>query len=191
MKKIILSVAVLFAFGFANAQEETNSKSKIKKYVVKANPLAIFGGNDLISFESNNLGFFLRGSDHFSSIIGVGTGGFSDGSSKFSSSGIDVQRRYYFKEVFRGFYLGTQGSFAFGEVKINETGGANNGVADFNSIRLGLKGGHQWIFNSGFTLDLNLGYSYAYYEYKNSTFVKPLKSSHYLPNFGLGLGYAF
>lgn len=191
MKKIILSGAVLFALGFTNAQENNNSKTKTTKYVVKANPLAIIGGNDLVSIESNNLGMVLGGSDHFSSIIGLGIGSFGDGSSKFSSFGVDLQRRYYFKEVYKGFYLGTQGSFAFGKVKINETGGTNNGKADFNSIRLGLKGGHQWLWNSGFTLDLNIGYSYAYYDYKNSSFIKPLKSSHFLPNFGLGLGYAF
>jgi hypothetical protein len=183
MKKVLLTAVAVFAFVFANAQEN----------IIKANPLSILGGSDLVSFEH-------KLSDMSSVVIGTGIGGFKIGDAKYSSFGVEAQYRYYFNEALKGFYAGGQLGYTSGKVKlegfpsfdenfnlISETFETN-----FGALKIGAKGGYQWIWDSGFSLDLNLGIAYNNFNYKSSdsTF-DTLKASGVLPNFGFALGYAF
>ena len=181
MKKIILTAAAVFAFGFANAQEN----------IIKANPLSILGGTDLLSFE-HKIG------DHTSALLGLGYGGFSFGGAKYTNMGAEVQYRYYFDESLKGFYGGGQLGYSFGNVSVD--GFTFNGSTfvdsteelDFSALKIGAKGGYQWVWSSGFSLDLNLGFAYNNFNYKESgSDASTLKASGVLPNFGFGLGYAF
>ncbi len=183
MKKIILTAAAVFAFGFANAQEN----------VIKANPLSVLGGTDLVSFE-HKLG------DHSSILVGAGIGGFKIGDAKYSNLGGEVQYRYYFDEALRGFYAGGQAGYSSGKVKLGSAFSFNEedelvsstNETNFGSLKIGAKGGYQWIWDSGFSLDLNLGIAYNNFNYKNSdSSFSTLKASGVLPNFGFALGYAF
>lgn len=183
MKKVLLTAAAVFAFGFANAQEN----------VIKANPLSILGGSDLVSFEH-------KLSDKSSIVLGAGIGGFKIGDAKYSSFGAEAQYRFYFNEALRGFYAGGQAGYTSGKVKLegvptfNENFELTSSTSEtnFGALKVGAKGGYQWIWDSGFSLDLNLGIAYNKFNYKSSdsTF-STLKASGVLPNFGFALGYAF
>ncbi len=177
MKKIILSAVAVMAFGFTNAQEN----------IIKANPLSLIGGTDLVSFE-HKIG------DNTSLLVGVGVGGFKIGDSKYSNLGGEIQYRYYFEEALKGFYAGGQAGYSAGKVK-TEFGsifGSSRSETNFGALKVGAKGGYQWVWGSGFSLDLNLGLAYNNFSYKDSnSSVSSLKASGVLPNFGFALGYAF
>ncbi len=169
MKKIILTAIAVCAFGFANAQEN----------IIKANPLALLGGTDMVSFE-HKLG------ENTSILLGAGIGGYKIGDAEYSNMGAEVQYRYYFEEAFKGFYAGGQVGYSSGKVKILSS------ETNFGSFKLGGKGGYQWVWDSGFSLDLNIGIAYNNFSYKDSSGAfTSLKASGVLPNFGFGLGYAF
>lgn len=176
MKKIILTAVAVFGFAFANAQEN----------VIKVNPLSILGGTDLVSYE-------FKIGEKSSFLVGAGIGGFKIGDAKYSNYGAEVQYRYYFKEALKGFYVGGQAGYSLGKVKTEGTlFTTETSESNFGSFRLGAKGGYQWIWNSGFSLDLNLGLAYNNFSYKDTnSSTSSLKASGILPNFGFGLGYAF
>ena len=179
MKKIILTAIAVFAFGFANAQEN----------IIKANPLALLGGTDMVSFE-HKLG------DNTSLVFGAGIGGFKIGGAKYSNMGAEVQYRYYFNEALKGLYAGGQVGYSSGKVKLDNyfafSSPTTTSETKFSSFKLGAKGGYQWVWDSGFSLDLNLGFAYNNFSYKSSDLAfSSLKARGVLPNFGFGLGYAF
>lgn len=183
MKKIILTAVVVLCLSFANAQES----------IVKANPLAFLGGSDLVSYE-HKLG------ENTSFVLGAGIGGFSIGGAKYSSFGAEAQYRYYFNEALKGLYAGGQIGYTSGKVTSEEYKFSftypyttlYEYSTTFSSFELGAKGGYQWVWDSGFCLDLNLGIAYNNFSYKDSgTGFDSLSASGVLPNFGLGLGYAF
>ena len=184
MKKIILTAIAVCGFGFANAQEN----------IIKANPLSLLGGTDLVSFE-HKLG------DNTSFSIGAGIGGFKIGDAEYSNMGTEVQYRYYFDEALKGFYAGGQVGYSVGKVKLETFDSDFNSPTfgdqitdetNFGSFKLGAKGGYQWVWDSGFSLDLNAGLAYNNFSYKNSDAAfSGLEASGVLPNFGFGLGYAF
>jgi hypothetical protein len=178
MKKIILSSLALLAFGFINAQEN----------IIKANPLSLLGGTDLVSFE-HKIG------DNSSLLVGVGVGGFTIGGAKYSNFGGEVQYRYYFEEALRGFYAGGQLGYSAGKVKTefgSFFGESTSSETNYGALTVGAKGGYQWVWGSGFSLDLNLGIAYNKFSYSDSSSTfSSLSASGVLPNFGFGLGYAF
>lgn len=113
--------------------------------------------------------------------------------------GAEVQYRYYFDEALKGFYAGGQIGYTSGKVTLDGFSFDSNfnlvsssNETTFSSLKVGAKGGYQWVWTSGFSLDLNLGLAYNNFTYKSSDAVfSSLKASGVLPNFGFGLGYAF
>lgn len=184
MKKVLLTaVAVLGFVSFSNAQEN----------IIKANPLSLLGGSDLVSFE-HKLG------EKSSIVVGAGIGGFKIGDAKYSSVGGELQYRYYFNEALKGVYAGGQAGYTSGKVKFensfsfDSSGNLVSGTSEttYGALKVGAKGGYQWVWDSGFALDLNLGIAYNKFEYKSNDGVfSGLKASGVLPNFGFGIGYAF
>ena len=150
MKKIIMSFAI-FAFVFANAQEN----------IVKVNPLSVLGGTDLFSVEHAL-------NDNSSLVVGAGIGGFKIGDAKYSNLGAELQYRFYFNEVLEGFYAGGQVGYSSGKVEIVDYFFDEINETNFGAFKLGGKGGYQWIWGSGLSLDLNLGIAYNRFSYKNS-----------------------
>ncbi|TXF79080.1 DUF3575 domain-containing protein [Chryseobacterium sp.] len=189
MKKLLL-VGALALFGAVNAQENS----------IKVNPAALLGGSDLITFE-HKLG------DNFSGVIGAGYGGFKFGSNKYTTYGGGLQGRYYFDEAMTGFYGAAVADYTAGKVKIENSFSfsmdpsmpteTQSAEADISAIGGGLRAGYQWIFDSGITLDINLGASYKSFKYKwnnaaDETFYGDnLKASGVLPTGSLGIGYSF
>lgn len=183
MKKVLFATFAVLGILSANAQER----------IVKVNPLSVLGGTDLVSYEQK-LG------EHSSFLIGAGVGGFKIGDAKYSNLGGELQYRYYFEESLQGFYAGGQAGYNSGKVKFENSysfdsnGNATNTTneTNFSAFKIGAKGGYQWIWDSGISLDLNLGVAYNNFSYKNNDGAfSTLKASGVLPNFGFGLGYAF
>ncbi len=190
MKKLLLLGAFAIS-GIAMAQENS----------IKANPVALLGGTDLISFE-HKLG------DHFSGVVGGGYGGFKLGGYKYNSYGGGLQGRYYFTEAMTGFYGALVADYIGGKVKIEEmnfsfmgmgtetSGGAKTEI-NFSGFGGGVRAGYQWIFDSGFTLDVNVGAAYRSYNYKwnnsaeEATYQDTLKGNGVLPTGAVGIGYSF
>ena len=177
MKKLLLIVFAVLGSMAVNAQDN----------VVKINPLSILGGSDLISYER-----YLT--DHTSGVISAGFGGFKIGGFKYKSAGAGLQYRYYLSESLFGFYGGAVLAFHKGKVESKDE--LNLGTASdtkFSSFGGGLKVGYQWIWDSGFSLDLNLGASYKKFNYDSTADESSigLKGNGIGPTLGLGLGYAF
>lgn len=182
MKKLFFTAILTFSMANITAQEN----------VIKVNPLAILGGIDLVSYERAL-------SDNTSGIISAAYGGFKIGDLDYSSFGGGLQYRYYFDEVLSGWYGAAALSYQTGEVESgNITIGGSSTDAnkfDFSAFGGGLNIGHQWIWNSGFSLDLNLGASYKSFNYEfedeDQENLFDVKASGVLPTFGFALGYAF
>lgn len=142
----------------------------------------MLGGTDLISYER----VF---SEHSTGTIGVGSGGFKILGYRYAATGAELQYRYYYNQAIRGWYTG--GSLSYQSGKVEDTNSSDE--LNFSGVALGVKGGYQWSWESGFTLDLNLGANYVNLNYddnSNSSF-SDVRGSGIVPQFGLGLGYAF
>lgn len=179
MKKILLASAFAL-FGLANAQENS----------VKVNPFALLGGTDLVSYERAIGGASTVG-------VGVGIGGFKIADYKYSNVGGSVFYRYYFGGTpLKGWY-GLGGlSYSNGKAKYNKSifGEDLKFEHKYNSFGGNVRAGYQWVWDSGFTLDLNAGISYSSFNYKTNDTVEEivgLKSSGILPAVGVALGYSF
>lgn len=179
MKKILLASAIAL-FGLANAQENS----------IKVNPFALLGGSDLVSYE--------RAIGEKSSVgINAGIGGFKLGGLKYTQGGGGAFYRYYFgDQVLKGWYGHGGVSYSGGKVK-NEVAAdffmdeeVDNSEIKFGSFGVQAKAGYQWVWNSGFTLDLNAGLAYSSFNYKGDD-TEGLKGSGFLPAFGVALGYSF
>jgi len=176
MKKVLLSLLVVAGLGFA-----TNAQT----VAIKANPLALLGGTDLLSGE-----FKVGGNSSVG--VGLGLAGFKIAGSKYSSFGGEAQYRYYFRESLHGWYLGAKAGYLAGKVKIDGFGDGETYKTNYGSFNVGAKAGYQWAFDSGFVIDLNLGAAYSSFKYDdNSGEFATLKGSGILPNLGFGLGFAF
>lgn len=103
--------------------------------------------------------------------------------------------RYYFSEALKGWY--GMGGIAYNNGKVTTTGYDENfntteEKVNFNSFGGTVKVGYQWLWDSGFTLDLNGGLGYSSFKYDQSGTVNDgLKASGLLPAFGLALGYSW
>lgn len=147
------------------------------------------GGTDLISCE-RAIG------DQSSFVVSGAIGGFKIASIKYSSFGGGLQYRYYFDEALSGWYGAADVSYQSGKTTFVDTfGDGDDSEFDFSAFGGGVRGGHQWIWDSGFSLDLNLGASYKSFDYDfkdaDSTTQGLFKGSGVLPTFGFALGYAW
>ncbi len=63
---------------------------------------------------------------------------------------------------------------------------------NYSSFGVSAKMGYQWVWDSGFTLDLNGGLVYRTYNYDSSSIDSSvLKANGIGPAFGFGLGYTW
>jgi hypothetical protein len=178
MKKLLLSLLTVASLGTATI-------THAQTVAIKANPLAFFGGTDLLSAE-------VKIGENSTASAGLGLAGYKIAGSKYSSVGGELQYRYYFKEALHGWYAGAKVGYLSGKVKLNNFFSEESNETNYSAFNVGAKAGYQWIFGSGFTLDLNLGAAYSSFKYDdNSGDFSSLKASGILPNIGFGLGFAF
>lgn len=181
MKKLFLVGAVALC-GVVNAQQNS----------VKVNPFALLGGGaDMVSYE--------RAIGANSSVgIGAGIGGFKFGGVKYKNAGASAFYRYYFNEALQGWYGTGVLSYGGGKVEGRSYSYYDGETSTTSEVKYGVFGfgaraGYQWIWNSGFTLDLNAGINYASFDYKSKADNQQaaLKGNGILPAIGIALGYSF
>ena len=168
MKKLIISLAlIVFALG-AHAQNN----------VIKTNPLGLAFGNFNATYE--------RVFGTTSSLIIKGQYMYKLLGADVSLAGGGLGYRYYFthakKPVPAGFYINPQASFAFGSVT-NDAGEKYTA----STMAFGAELGYQWVWESGFVLDLGIGPMYTIA--KGGTSEDELKGI--MPSLTLAIGYAF
>jgi hypothetical protein len=184
MRKVLLFCTLVLCVSLANAQDGTPAN------VVKLNPLGFLFGAGSVAYE--------RALNEKSSIvIAPQFGGFKFGGIKYSSAGIGAQYRLYFSKTNtapEGFYAAPNVSYVGGKIKYDAVDEDGNKEKDkFSSFGIGALAGKQWIFNSGFVIDLNAGFSYQSFNYKNDEDVTGinLKGSGVFPRLGFAVGYNF
>ena len=164
---ILTLVFIALAFGI-NAQNN----------VIKTNPIGLAFGNFNATYErvlGTSASIILKG-QYMYKLLGE----------EVNLAGAGLGFRYYFthakKPVPGGFYINPQVAFAFGSVTDED---------DFEysakTIAFGAEIGYQWVWESGFVLDLGIGPMY--------TIVKADGSENdfdgIMPNATLAIGYAF
>ena len=169
----LFTTIMLISIGIFHATSQENS--------VKINPFALLGGVDLVSYE--------RGlSDNSSGVISGAISNYDIGGSDYKAFGLGLQYRYYFREALKGWYAAAHGLFQSGDV-VEELLGFKV-ESDFTAFGIGLRGGYQWVWQSGLTLDLNTGFTYRSYSYDDSTSALFESDGVYLA-LGVGIGYSF
>ena len=176
MKKLFISLALLCVVMGSGAQ--TN--------IIKTNPIGFAYGNFNATYEKvlnsssslvfkgkYNYNLFLM--DEIYKVIGL---------EDVKSGGVGLGYRYYFthlkKEVPTGFYINPQASFSFGSAKVD-----NSSKESLSILGLGAEIGYQFVWSSGFTLDLGIGPMYSIASSNG------LSASGLLPSATLSIGYAF
>ncbi len=177
MRKIVLIAIAMFTFTFAKAQEK----------VVKIHPVALAFNVISVDYEqavSDKNSFEVGLSyyhNNFSGILG------NDSGYEVTSFGLEGGYRFYFSknnDAPEGVYAAPFAGFN----SISTTYPSDFSEYDDSGMSFGggVKGGYQWIHDSGFVLDAYLGYGY---------FSGGVTSVAYgnggAPKFGLALGYAF
>jgi hypothetical protein len=180
MRKVLF-VSLLFLGALTVNAQEGNGQN-----VIKVNPLGLL-------FGSANVGYERALNEKSSFVIAPQFGGFKLGGVKYSSFGAGAQYRFYFsktKTAPEGFYAAPQISFVSGKVKFE--GFDSEEETKFSSFGGGAMVGNQWIFNSGFVIDLGAGVMYQKFNYKdNEDNSFAFKGSGMLPALSFSLGYNF
>jgi hypothetical protein len=179
MKKIILSAAIL-AVSFVVVAQKKSAEGF--KNVVKVNPLGLLFGSANVSLEHVlSEKSAVQGNLQFGSLT-VGT-------VKYTSVGAGVDYKFYLsntKEAPKGFYAAP--GVGFYSTSIKDGSGSYKGAGAI------IKGvvGNQWVWDSGFALDLFGGVNYyAGAKITGPAGVSYAKFSGLLPALGVSLGYAF
>lgn len=172
MKKIILSVAAVFAFGFANAQEEV----KESKGFGFANGDIIVEGNLSFGSEKNDdnttevktsefsfnpkVGYFVTDKIAVGAEFGIGSGkeettvtGVGSTEDKMNSFGAGVFARYYFLNLGERFKTYTEAGLGFGSTK-SETDGTENWKT--SNFGVGIDLGMNYFVTENFAINFGL-----------------------------------
>ena len=178
MKKVIISLTLATIFFTAvKAQDE-------RKNVIKINPVGLLFGSANVAYER-------AFSEKSSFVIAPTFGSFTLGDFKYSSLGISAEYRQYLsseKPAPLGMYVSPGIGYTSGKLKNNSGDEAKFGAFVIKGVF-----GRQWIWDSGFTIDLNGGIQYLNYSYSNNSGAAfaGLKASGVLPALGFSVGYAF
>ena len=152
MKKILLSALAVFAFSFANAQEETSSFGFSKgDFILEGNigitSVSVPNGNSTTTTTSYAFrpvgGYFL--SDDFALGLGLNIASDKSNGQEVNTFGLGVFARYYFLELGQRFKVYGQASLGFDS--------NNNKTLDAKSTDIG--------FNTGLGINYFLTNSFA------------------------------
>lgn len=130
--------------------------------------------------------------------LGLAPRYFKDDFYKRSGIGVNAEYRFYISKTKTGISGVYAGPFAtFNTYKTTET--FNNQTYTFkgNDFRGGFIFGHQWVYLSGFSLDLNLGIGFVGSSERTDDRIQPSFPRYYdrreglLGRFNVGIGYAF
>lgn len=169
------AIAILLTASAAFAQSE-------KPNVVKINPLGALAGLGSLAYERAI-------TDKSSLVLAPTFGFFKSGGSKLSVYGLGAEYRFYFTGLApEGTYFAPGVGGVIGTAKDED-----NEKATVRGLTAKLVIGHQWIWNGGFTLDLNGGIQYINLNAKdnNSSYNDNGDLSGILPALSVGIGFNF
>ena len=181
MKKIIFSTAIVL---FSTA---VFAQSDVQPNVIKVNPLGFLIG-------SANLGYEHALSEQSSIVILPSFGMLKSGGFKYSDYGLGAEYRIYFTgSAPKGTYVAPGASALFGTAKVDYSDGSSASKTNISGFSGKAVIGHQWIWNSGFVLDLNGGIQYTSFTFKDKTgdFAGQAAFSGILPALSVSIGYNF
>ncbi len=170
MKKLVLFLAIAtFALGLS--AQPTN--------IIKTNPIGLAFGNFNATYEKT---------------LGSSASILIKGQYMYKLFGLDVNLaggglgfRYYFthakKAIPSGFYINPQAVFMYGGITDEYDGTTYSAT----TLGFGAELGYQWVWESGFTLDLGLGPSYTRASGNNGG----EGVSGILPSATIAIGFAF
>ena len=150
MKKLLFAAAAVFAFGMANAQEDTKSFGFNEGDIILEGNLGFSSTNDKNSEEKTSsfnfnpkVGYFLTNDIAVGVELGIGsaksTDDILDTEDKGSNFNVGVFGRYYFLNLGERFKTYTEAGLGFGTQKSEFTaGGVTTEDPDFKSINAGL-----------------------------------------------------
>ena len=178
MKKIILSVAAVFAFGFANAQEEVKEAKGFgfaKGNIIVEGNLGFNSGKETLSaagtdFEENKTsgfsfnpkaGYFVSDKLAVGVELGIGSGkeettdliANTTDEEKTNSFGAGVFARYYFLDLGQRFKTYTEAGLGFGSTKNEMNGTETSKVTNFG---LGIDLGINYFVTENFAINFGL-----------------------------------
>lgn len=162
----------LFLFAFVVFAISLNAQDN----VIKANPIGLAFGNFNATYERvlNDKTSVLIDANYRYSLFGLDVSAF----------GVGAAYRFYItnakKPVPAGFYAQGQAGFNLGSID----------TFKYTSIAIGAQVGYQWVWDSGFVLDLGLGPVYTILSGETDSFGSD-SGGGILPSFTLAVGYAF
>lgn len=182
MKKVMFVLAFIAGSFVLKAQDGPLN-------VIKVNPLGLLFGSANVAYERVV-------SEKGSVVFAPQFGGFKLGGVKYSSFGAGAEYRLHLSNTKinpEGLYVAPGLAFTSGKVKSNGEL-FNDSETKFTSFGGKAVIGNQWIFDSGFVIDLNGGVSYQKFNYKDgkdNDGSGTLKASGILPALSFSIGYAF
>lgn len=170
MRKLLFALILGLGFCFtADAQTQ----------VIKTNPLGLAFGNFNVTYE--------RVMNEKSSINIFGNYFYGFAGLDVAAFGVGAGYRFFFthkkKPVPAGFYVQPQVGFSFGSV----TDDFDDDYS-YSTIGIGAEIGYQWVWDSGFVLDLGIGPQYTIYSGDGDSV---FDGNGVLPSATLAIGYAF
>jgi hypothetical protein len=175
MKKFTSVFLFVLCTTVAVAQEGTAPKT-----VIKLNPLGAIFGNATMGFE------FTTSAKNSINILPT-FGSIKVNDVKYTSLGLGAEYRFYSKtDAPKGFYFAPGLRYLGGKVR------DDNDELKFTTIVGKAVIGNQWIFKSGFVIDLNGGIGYRDFKYSgNTSGFSELTGAGITPELSFSLGYAF
>lgn len=171
MRKNLIIVFALFCVLAVNAQEF--------KHVIKVSPFGLLFGQISGTYEkvlTENSSFLVNLNYLNRDFLGV----------KTKSFGAGIGYRHYLqhdKLAPIGFYLSPEASYSNFSI--------DQDVINASSFGVGVVGGYQWVWSSGFSLDLNIGAQYAFSNNTNVNNVNLGSFNGIVPKLGVNIGWGF
>lgn len=171
MKRFLIIVFAICVVFVASAQEF--------RHVIKVSPIGMLFGQFSGTYEkvvAENSSFLINANYLDRDFLGVNT----------KSFGGAISYRYYLQnEKLAPIGLYISPGFSYSNYSIGQD------VIDASSFAMSAVGGHQWVWNSGFSLDLNIGFQYAVSTDATVSTVNLSSFSGVVPKFGVSLGWGF
>ena len=172
MKKVLLSALAVFAFGFANAQEEEKGDGGFAKGDVFVSGAVTFGSSKTGDFKVNafeiapKVGYFVTENIAVGASVGLQSLKFDDGSADATNSGLGLGAfgRYYFTPANKFSLFAELGIdyTSFDEEFDAESGTVYASSFESKELGFGLGAGMNYFVSSNFSIEAGvavLGYS--------------------------------
>lgn len=167
----------------------SQSDSGSKPNIVKFNPLGLLFGSGNLAYE--------RALNAKSSVVVAPSFGFlKSGDFKYSTYGLGLEYRFYLsktKSAPEGIYAAPGVGYVLGTAKSTDPFSGVEEKTNVSTFTGKAVFGYQWVWDSGLVLDLNGGFQYLNFKFKDNTgvFSSDDALSGLLPALAVSIGYNF